>query len=101
MMFFNYAVYFTMCWFTAGGEYRCIGPNYRQDYIETVKLANRLIQIDGEHPHWRTIDGKPGGEPIFSFAYGECYKGRQLNEEDMNVSICVAGGVCSGLVCRE
>lgn len=85
-MLFIYAVYFTF-----GAPYQDFGfKDSRFDDFSTYSEIQKFINQIGEKPHYQMI----GGDLIYKYAYGECYKGREATQDDLDGLIMAVGGDC-------
>lgn len=75
-MTYFYAVYVTFC--VLGNSY-CTLNNRRYDDWETYKQINQFVNDVGERPHWEKVTG----DLVWTYSYGECYKGRKDNPKDI------------------
>lgn len=77
-----YAIYTIFCIL---GESSCREDRTRYDIFDNVKQVQNFINYEGYHPNWKNVNG----DLVYRYAYGECYKGRKENSNDISMEIFV------------
>lgn len=89
-MYFQYAMYLTFC--VLG--YHCTAYHSREDIFHNLEHIELLIQDIGTKPHWKVVED----DPVYMYAYGECFKGRNVNRGDLNRLVVALDGDCDDCV---